>query len=553
MSLGDAIASPESVRAIIANSWRRVSLYGLDPGEPLDRVRSAAVDTSGRITAASGVVLDELARDLDGNEFAVLLADSRARIVDLRVGSRDVRRALEAVHAVRGAEYVEETTGTNAIATAFELRRGVTVNGKDHFLEGLQAFSCYGHPIFNLTTRRLEGILDITCPAEHANPLLRPLIIRAVREIERRLLDTAKDAEFKMLAAFQAAARRFPRFPVMALGADVALTNRIADDVVDTADHAALRALGAELDPGERREAEMMLPSGLLVHVNYTRIPDTEHGFLYRLLVRAPQVLSTSPITRAGDSSPDPPAHNQLSVFVHGEAGSGRTTIARRLLTGDDNVEEFDASNLAITNESEWLRRLAERLDTPGSLVIVDSIHLLSSLGAAYLAGRVDNPRCRIVLTSVPLSELSGEHLRLARRCASAVAVAPLRARRDEIPGISQTMLDEIFPRQPMTLAPRTIELILNQPWRGNLRELRDCLSQITVRPANRTILPDDLPAAYRLGNGGRPLPVIRRIERDAITMALNETHGNKIQAAKRLGISRSTLYRRVRELRIST
>ena len=552
MSLGNVTPSSESMRAIIDTSWRRVALYGLDPGEPLDHVRSAAVDTAGRLTEAAGVVLDEIARELDGNQFAVLLADSHARIVDVRVGSRDVHRALESVHAVPGAEYIEETTGTNAIATAFELRRGVAVSGKDHFVEGLRAFSCYGHPIFSLTTRRLEGVLDITCPVEHANPLLRPLIVRAVREIEQRLLDSAKDAEVRMLASFQAASRRFPRFPVMALGAEIALTNRIAADLVTAADQTALRALGAELNPDERREADLTLASGLLVHVNYARIPGAEDAVLYRLIPQAHRVPSMPHPIATRDGSAHLSAVDQLSVFIHGEAGSGRTTVARSLRP-DHRVDEFDASDVATSDERDWLRRLACRLERPGGLVIVDSIHLLSPLGAAFLAERVGNSRCGIALTSVPVSELSGEHLRLARRCAVAVPVAPLRARRDELPGIAQTMLDEIFGGQDLRLASRTVEILLDQQWRNNLRELRDCLANVSVRPPNRIVQPDDLPAPYRLRDAGRPLPAIRQIERDAIMMALNDTHGNKIQAAKRLGISRSTLYRRVRELRISS
>jgi hypothetical protein len=232
--------------------------------------------------------------------------------------------------------------------------------------------------------------------------------------------------------------------------------------------------------------------------------------------------------------------------------GSGRATVARSLRP-DDQVDEFDASDVATSDEREWLRRLACRLEQPGGLVIVDSINLLSPLGAAFLAERIGNSRCGIALTSVPVSELSGEHLRLARRCAVAVPVAPLRARRDELPGIAQTMLDEIFPRQDLTLASRTVDMLLDQPWRSNLRELRDCLAKISVRPSNRTVLPDDLPAPYRSRDAGRPLPAIRQIERDAIIMALNDTHGNKVRAASRLRISRSTLYRRVRELRIST
>ncbi|WP_224112450.1 sigma-54-dependent Fis family transcriptional regulator [Mycobacterium avium] len=550
MSLGFVYPSPASMRAIIESSRRRVALYGLDPSESLDRVRAEDVDTGSRLLAAAGVVLDEIARELDGNEFALLLADSHARIVDVRVGSPEVYRALDAAHAVPGAEYVEETTGTNAIATAYELRCSVAVHGQDHFFAELQAFSCYGHPIFHPTTRRLEGILDITCPVEHANPLLAPVIGFAVHEIERRLLDSAKDAEARMLASFRAASRRFPRFPVMALGTDVALTNRHAADLLEKTDHVTLRALGADLATGERRETELTLKSGEVVHVNYARIPGADDGVLYRLIPQAHRVLPVRRKTVVQADSASPPALNHPSVFIHGEAGSGRTTAARSLGV-DDTVEEIDASEVATCNERDWVERLGDRLKRPGGLIVVDSIHLLSPLGAAFLTDRVGVARCGVALIGPPLSELSGEHLRLAYRCASRIAVAPLRARREELPEIAQAILDEFHPRQHSTFASETMELLLHQPWRGNLHELRECLGRITIQGYASIVLPADLPLPYRVSRASRPLSTIRQVERDAIVKALSDTGGNKLQAAQRLGMSRSTLYRRVRELRI--
>ncbi|MFP1629656.1 hypothetical protein ACLB9X_31875 [Streptomyces sp. 5K101] len=93
-------------------------------------------------------------------------------------------------------------------------------------------------------TRRLVGVLDITCDTGNDSPLLAPLIARAARDIEERLLQSTRRAEQRMLAAFQTAAAGRNR-PVLVLGEGVVLANPSAVELLDPVDHFRLRELAA--------------------------------------------------------------------------------------------------------------------------------------------------------------------------------------------------------------------------------------------------------------------------------------------------------------------
>ncbi|MDN5930588.1 MAG: hypothetical protein L0I24_05920, partial [Pseudonocardia sp.] len=156
----------ETLPPEIASSWRRTSEGGLDPDAEVDLGDVGLVDPEARLLRAARPVLDGLGAALDGSRYTVLLADREARLVDARYGLNSLRPALERVGAVVGTVFTEATTGTNSIATAHELRRGVSVHGEEHYLESFKRFACCGVPILDPVTGRLAGVLDITCLSE---------------------------------------------------------------------------------------------------------------------------------------------------------------------------------------------------------------------------------------------------------------------------------------------------------------------------------------------------------------------------------------------------
>ncbi len=149
--------------------------------------------------------------------------------------------------------------------------------------------------------------------------------------------------------------------------------------------------------------------------------------------------------------------------------------------------------------------------------------------------------------------------------------VPPLRDRRADIPALVEALGEDMALRSgeaPPELTPDALALLAGQHWRGNIRELRNVLEQVTMRSDSQRIdavqlerilreagleqieLPAVLQNAHDADEEAallRPLAQqVVELERKAIAAALASTGGNKLATARLLGISRATLYERM-------
>ncbi len=127
------------------------------------------------------------------------------------------------------------------------------------------------------------------------------------------------------------------------------------------------------------------------------------------------------------------------------------------------------------------------------------------------------------------------------------IFVPPLRERKDDIPLLTSHFLQKFSHekgKEVTSIASEVMELFLAHSWPGNVRELENVIEHASIIAKKDKILPKDLPQ-YLLQ---KPLPnqqlfSLKDHERDLILKALEETNWNKHQASKRLKITRSTLY----------
>jgi DNA-binding NtrC family response regulator len=137
----------------------------------------------------------------------------------------------------------------------------------------------------------------------------------------------------------------------------------------------------------------------------------------------------------------------------------------------------------------------------------------------------------------------------------------PLRERPDDLPLLAQNFLHEFTALNNKAIAeftPEAMETLLNYRWPGNVRELRSAIERAVVLCRGDKITARDLPPAVRSGAAGaaavdgteRALAsnelTLKEAEKQLIIRALRETKGNRTLAAKKLGMSRRSLHRKL-------
>lgn len=142
------------------------------------------------------------------------------------------------------------------------------------------------------------------------------------------------------------------------------------------------------------------------------------------------------------------------------------------------------------------------------------------------------------------------------------ISLNPLSQRKDDIEGIAQLVLGRIRKSHSVTpkyLSPSLIRALKDMVWPGNIRELVNVIEYMCFMSQNETLEADDLPDEYKsgkiiLGADGDLRQTVQMqnsldgAERQVIRMAIEEADGNMTQAARVLGIAKSTLYQKVKK-----
>ncbi len=545
MTQSAAIDDLPWARPDIAASWRRASLAGVEPDGAFPRLVLGDIDHHSSLLVGAEPVLEQLEASLAGTGYSTILGDRECRIVRRWFDDPRTRAGFDALDIREGASLLENTIGTNGLGTVFETRHPVVVHGPEHFAASLRFFSCYGHPIRHPLTRRIEGVLDISARMEAASPLLPPIIARAVHDIEQRLLDGSRISEKSLLAAFQAASGQ-RKHAVLAIGEDIVMCNQAASDLLSPSDVALLRVL-AENPPGAgERTLRLNLETGRPADVVVTRVPGARCGVLLRVKERP-----TGPHLTPTTISVSVPVRAAAPTLVCGPSGTGRSTRARALAALPAKL--LRAATALLEGEVAWAQDFERAMNRTEGSVIVDGIDLLTDELLDLVIERVDwRARPQLILTSGPIESLTGRAATLAGSAIVREELTPLASRRTEIPDLAVAMLGEAAASDSVHLTPGVIHALTAHAWPGNLRELKAVIVHAAERRSTGGIVVTDLPEHYRVTGPARPLAGLDQAERDAIVAALRSADGNKAQAARELGVSRTTLYARIRQLHIT-
>ena len=131
------------------------------------------------------------------------------------------------------------------------------------------------------------------------------------------------------------------------------------------------------------------------------------------------------------------------------------------------------------------------------------------------------------------------------------VIIPPLRERISDLPPLAEHFIQKLSERsskKPMEIVPEAMNILMNHRWPGNVRELENVVEHAFILARGGFIQVSDLPAYLRDTRRQSPSTGdgLEEMEKQHLIRVLGECQGNKIQAARRLKISRSTLYRKM-------
>ncbi|MFD2399655.1 helix-turn-helix domain-containing protein [Prauserella oleivorans] len=123
----------------------------------------------------------------------------------------------------------------------------------------------------------------------------------------------------------------------------------------------------------------------------------------------------------------------------------------------------------------------------------------------------------------------------------------------ERIPGLVEQVLESLPAEHRRAISPAALQALMQWRWPGDLAELVETITTLAGETPGPVIQRRDLPPHLRQESPRRELSLLEEAEREAIIRALHTAGGNKSRAADLLGIGRSTLYRRLRRLKLDT
>ncbi len=326
------------------------------------------------------------------------------------------------------------------------------------------------------------------------------------------------------------------------------------------------------------------------------RVLSQENRRLRRAVERAASlgdVIGASPAMREIVALVRRVAASRSHVLITGESGTGTGTLARALhYCGSRRERPFVPVHCAVKSEELLEGELFGRAQAPsgGAPTVDQGLLVEAHTGTLYLDEigelplRLQDKLSRVLQdrevrpvggsrsVQVDVRVIASAHRNLQadierqrfskdlyyRLAQIPIHIPPLRERPEDIPVLARAFLSRHARGEPRELSPAALDRLMRARWEGNARELEDVIERALARGDAPVLGPGDLPlegeAAVVTGGGRLERALIEEAYARRLTLrelgdlyvqsVLDALGGNKVQAARVLGINRRTLYR---------
>ena len=574
-------------------------------GANLQRARSINHDLIGH----SEPVMEYLLEQVRQSQSMVILADAQGVLMHT-LGDLDFLTKADRVALRCGASWAENQRGTNAIGTALAAAQEIEIHGAEHYLDRNGFLTCAAAPILS-AQGKLMGILDISGDHRSRQSHTLGLVSTAAQMIENSMVLAACRHQILVLLHPRAEGVGSVAQGILAFSEDGWLVgaNRKGLALLGLR-HCDMGAISWPLLFEEEFQRLLALqsrmggrPSGLHTlsgAMLYAQVHSQTQA-QQKITVRAQPLRDALAKLDSGDlqwrSAADKARkviEKSIPVLLAGESGVGKELFAQALHQSSSRHDKpFVAVNCAAMPEQLIESELfgyvpgaftgASRQGAPGRLreahggtLFLDEIGdmplALQSRLLRVLQERQVTPLGSSAHTAVDFYLVSASHQNLKKavekghfradlfyRINGLTLQLPALRERTDFKVLCTRILQTLSPDAELAIAPDLFAALQSHPWPGNLRQLSFLLrTAVALLDAHEIQIgwhhmPDDM--ALELQNQLHPrqetavAQSLQTLSLNAIRQTLENARGNVSAAARHLGISRQTLYRKLKEL----
>ena len=606
-----APALPLSHDAIIQDSWSRCRAFGLDHQSapafeqlPPEAIARLLESQHSLVQTTHQEVLPYYENILSNSNCLIMLADNQGQVLTSWGTQRFIEPGLTRGFSA-GASWMERCSGTNAIGTALACEQAVHIEHDEHFLKANRFMTGSAAPIFD-AERQMIAVLDVSSdsylPPSHTLGMVKMMS----QTVENRLiLNLFHGQHFQLTfnTGLNNLDSQWAGLLIFDESGQVLSANRRADNLLGISlSRVSVESL-FKVSLSELLNQPEGLPFALQASgrnrfqclLKRPKQAPVQAPLVVEPAVTAPAAISLSTL-HFGDSRVEKAVRQaerllekDIPLLIHGETGVGKEVFVKALHQASSRSKQsFIAVNCAAIPaelvESELfgyekgaftganqkgsigLIRKADKgtlfLDEIGDMPLPTQARLLRVLqercvqpvGSSELFPvdiRIISATNRSLREQVQLGRFREDlYYRIG---GLTLELPPLRERSDKQALFKRLWEQHREPSQWAGLSREVLELFSRHPWPGNLRQVSSVIQVALAMAEEQPVRPEHLPDDFFVDLEMEPVEVDEPLAVDlndveALSRQLQAVGGNISHLARRLGVSRNTLYKRLRQ-----
>lgn len=645
----DGIPINRAVASEIMDSWQRCYKAGVNPYDGTACHVLSSIELNNLLAKRKDIIdiaqpfMLKLYEFVKGSGFIVMLADERGYIME-SFGDEDIMKKAQELFFTKGADWTEESVGTNAIGTAVVLKKPMQISGAEHYCFKHQAWTCSASPIFNKRGEMI-AILDMSGPLNGTHLHTLGMVVASVEAIMDQMELREKNREL-----IKANNRLVDIFKTMSEGVMIINENGIilqvnpvaeqifgrpARDLVGKGIKQILGRDAQGIEKSIRRQEsfndlEVMVDTADgRIHCLSSGVPIEDNGIstgaviMVRPMEKIQKLVNRFSGAQAVFHFKDVigksremanvvriaslAAIGDANILLEGESGTGKEVLAQAIHNRSQRrkgpfvavncgaipreligSEIFGYTDGAFTGAKRGGRpgkfELAAKgtlfLDEIGDMPLEQQVALLRVLQDKKIS-RIGDDKIipvdfRVICaTNKNLEEeVDKGNFRkdlYYRINVVKITIPPLRERPEDIHELFDHFMASIGGEKVKTVDPQVIEALIRYSWPGNVRELQNVVERVVSMVDCDFIGLEHLPPSIIKSNENRiqpySLPAARESqvytarekrkilqaesEYQELIACLSKYGGNISEIAKEMGVSRNTVYRKMRQYHI--